>query len=95
MSAKEIATKIAIEFITKAAEKDKTGEEKEIEVCKLLSKLDNNIIGLGFIPDELETQLLDLGIDKVQEFLSEIDIKAFVKKQYQRIKLILKRLFNN
>lgn len=94
MTAKEVATKVAIELITKAAEQDKTGEEKEAEVCEFLSKLDNHIIGLNFIPDELEAELLDLGIDKVQEFLSEIDIKAFVKKQYHRIKLVLKRLFH-
>ena len=92
--AKELATKIAIELITKASEKNKTGEQKEAEVCKILSRLDNNIIGLGFIPDELEAQLIDFGIDKVQEHLDKIDLKDFVKTQYNRIKSLLKRLFN-
>jgi hypothetical protein len=95
MTAKEIATKVAIELIAKAAEQDKTGEEKEAEVCEILSKLDNHIIGLNFIPDELEAELLDLGIDKVQEYISNLDIKAFVKTQYNRIKRLLKRLFRH
>ena len=91
---KEIATQIAIELITNVAQEDITGEEKEQKVCEFLAKLDNGVVGLGLIPDSLEAKLLDIGIDKVQEHLDKIDLKAFVKTQYNRIKSLLKRLFN-
>lgn len=91
--AKELATKVAIEFITRAADTTMTGEEKEASVCKILSKLDDNVIGLNLIPNELEAKILDIGIDKVQEYLDKVDLKAFVKTQYNRIKSLLKRLF--
>ena len=32
-------------------------------------------------------------IDKVQEYLDKVDLKAFVKTQYNRIKSLIKRLF--
>ena len=92
---KEIATQIAIELISSVAQEDLTGEEKEQKVCTFLAKLDNGVVGLGLIPDALEAKLLNIGIDKVQEHLDKIDLKYFVKTQYNRIKSLLKRLFKN
>ncbi len=90
-TAKELATQVAIQVMTTVSTEELTGEEKEAKVCEFLAKLDDNIIGLNFIPNALEAQILDFGIDKVQEFVSNIDIKAFVKKHYERIKHFFKK----
>lgn len=90
---KEVATKIAIEVITDAANKELTGEEKEAKVCEFLAKLDDNIPVVNFIPNSLEAEILEIGVDKIQEFFTSIDIGFFVKKHYERIKSLLKKIF--
>ena len=86
---KEIATQLANVVIANAANKELTGEEKEAKVCAFLATLDNSIPMANFIPDTLEAEILDAGIDKVQEFFTKVDIKSFVKKCFNRIKHLL------
>ena len=86
---KEIATQLANVVIANAANKELTGEEKERKVCEFLATLDNSIPMANFIPDALEAEILDAGIDKVQEFFAKVDVKAFVKKCFNRIKHLL------
>lgn len=93
-STKEVAEQIAIHVMTSVADQELTGEEKLEKVCEFLVKLDDGIIGLNFIPNEIEAQLLETGIENVIEFLKEIDVKSFVQKNYNRIKNLLKRMFH-
>ena len=86
---KEIATQLANVVIANAANKELTGEEKEHKVCEFLATLDNSLPVANFIPDTLEAEILDAGIDKVQEFFAKVDVKSFVKKCYNRIKHLL------
>lgn len=88
---KEVAVQLANVAISAAANEDLTGEEKERRVIEFLVKLDDGLPLVGFISNELEADLLDLGVDKVQEYIAKLDIKAFVKKQYNRIKHIFKK----
>ena len=90
-TAKELAAQVAIQVMTTVSTEELTGEEKEAKVCEFLAKLDNGIPFAGYIPDALEAQLLDYGIDKIQEYIAKSDIKAFVKKHYQRIKHFFKK----
>ena len=86
---KEIATQLANVVIANAANKNLTGEEKEHKVCEFLATLDNSLPAANFIPDSLEADILDAGIDKVQEFFTKVDVKSFVKKCFNRIKHLL------
>jgi len=86
---KEIATQLANVVIANAANKKLTGEEKEAKVCAFLATLDNSIPMANFIPDALEAEILDAGIDKIQEFFGKIEIIPFVKKCFNRIKHLL------
>ena len=88
---KEIAIQIANLAIAEASAKDKSGEEKEHEVCEFLANLTNMIPIVQFLPDELVADALDLGLDKIQEYFNNHDIKVFVKKLYNRIKHIFKK----
>ena len=94
MTVKEVANKIAIEVITQVANHELTGEEKETKVCEFLAKLDDALPVANFIPNALEIEILEIGVDKVQAYLHSIDIKAFVKKNYTRIKSLLNKLFH-
>lgn len=94
MTTKELATKIAIEVITDVARQDLTGEEKKDKVCAFLAKLDDNLPLAGFIPNAIEAEIIEVGIEKVQEFFAKVDIPAFVEKTYGRIKHLLKKLFH-
>ena len=87
---KEAAIQLTNVVIAAAAEEDLTGEEKEAKVCDFLATLDNSIPGANFIPDSLEAKILDIGIDKLQEFFKD-DIKPFIKKCYERIKHLFKK----
>lgn len=91
-TARELVNKIAIEVITiVASDKELTGQQKQEKVVKFICDLDNGTIA-GVIPDELEEAILNYGIDKLQEFVKLINIPAFVEKNYQRIKHLLKKL---
>lgn len=85
---KETAIQLTNVVIANYANEELTGEEKEAKVCEFLATLDNSIPGANFIPDTLEAKLLDIGLDKLQEFFVD-DIKPFVKKCYERIKHLL------
>lgn len=88
---KETAIKLTNLVIADAANKDLTGEEKEHNVIEFLVKLDDALPGADFIPNSLEAEVLEIGIDKIQEYFSKLDIKALVKKCYERIKHIFKK----
>ncbi|MEI8129327.1 MAG: hypothetical protein WCG95_06880 [bacterium] len=87
---KETAIKLANLAIAEAANKDLTGEEKEHNVIEFLIKLDDNLPIADFVPNALEAQIIEIGVDKIQEYFSSLDIKALVKKCYERIKHIFK-----
>ena len=86
---KEIATQLANVVIANAANKELTGEEKEAKVCEFLATLDNSIPIANFIPDSLESDILDAGIDEIQTFFVKVGITPFVKKCFNRIKHLL------
>lgn len=88
---KETAIKLANLVITDAANKDLSGEEKEHRVIEFLVKLDDALPVADFIPNALEAEIVEIGVDKIQEYFSKHDIKAFVKKCYERIKHIFKK----
>lgn len=91
-SVKEVATKLTIEAMAVAqATAGMTGEEREHFVIRKLVTLDNATI-LGLLPDEIEAQYACEIVDKLQEFFAKINVKAFVKKNYERIKSFLKRI---
>lgn len=86
---KEVAIQLANLVIADAANKELTGEEKEAKVCEFLATLDNSIPVASFIPDSLEAKILEIGVDEVQAFLTKTGITPFVKKCFNRIKVIL------
>lgn len=88
---KETAIKLANLVIANAVDKDLTGEEKEHSVCEFLVKLDDNLPIANFIPNALEAEILEAGVDKVQAYFAEHDIKVLVKKLYERIKHFFKK----
>lgn len=88
---KEIAIQIANLAITEAAAKDKTGEEKEHEVCEFLANLTDLVPVVAFLPNDLVADALDLGLDNIQAYFTKHDIKVLVKKLYNRIKHIFKK----
>jgi len=92
--AKDVLEKVAIEVMTEVSDKALTGAQKEKEVCEFLAKLDDNIPIADFIPNELEAEILDTGIDKLQEIVKEIDLPSFVKSCYGKIKTLLNKLFH-
>jgi hypothetical protein len=89
-TAKDLAAQIAIQAMTTVSTEGLTGEEKEHKVIEFLVTLDNGVPMVNFVPDFLEAQIIEFGVDKIQEYISHIDIKAFVKKHYERIKHFLK-----
>jgi hypothetical protein len=92
-TAKEILNQIAIQVITTVAEdKTLTGQQKQEKVVEFIANLDNATFA-GVIPDYLEEAALNYGIDKLQEFVKLIDIPSFVKKNYLRVRTLLKKLF--
>jgi len=91
-TAKELATQAAIQVMTTVqATPGLTGEEREHQVCESLSCAMGAIPYVNMIPQELRAKILEFGADEVEEFLSKVDIKAFVKTHYERIKHFLKR----
>lgn len=90
-STKEATIQLANVLIANAANEDLTGEEKEAQVCEVLGDILGFVPGISYIPSKLRAKLLDIGLDKIQEFLAEVDLKAFVKTRYERIKHILGR----
>jgi len=83
---KETAVKLVNLVIADAQDKDLSGEEKEHKVCEFLVKLDDALPVADFIPNALEAEILEFGVDKIQEYFAKLDIKALVKKCYERIK---------
>jgi hypothetical protein len=93
-TAKEILNQIAIQVITTVAEdKTLTGQQKQEKVVEFIANLDNATFA-GVIPDYLEEAALNYGIDRLQEFVKLIDLPAFVKKNYLRVRTLLKKLFH-
>lgn len=88
---KEVATQLANVVIANAANEDLTGEEKEHKVFEFLVKLDDALPVADFIPNSLEALILETGVDKIQAYFAEHDIKTLVKKLYQRIKHLFKK----
>jgi hypothetical protein len=88
---KETAIALTNLVIADAANKDLTGEEKEHSVIEFLVKLDDALPGTNFIPNALEAEIVEIGVDKIQEYLASLDVKALVKKLYNRIKHIFKK----
>ena len=91
MEVKETAIKLANLVIADAADKDLTGEEKEHRVIEFLVKLDDALPVANFIPNALEAEIIEIGVDKIQEYFSKLDVKSLVKKCYQRIKHLFKK----
>ena len=91
-SVKETATKLVVGAMTLAQETaGLTGEEREHAVIRKLCVLDNATI-FALIPDELEAQAACAILDELQEFFAKINLKAFVKKNYERVKHLLQRI---
>jgi len=89
---KEIATKLTIEAMAVAqATAGFKAEDREHFVIRKLCTLDNATI-LGLIPDELEAQAACAIVDKLQEFFAKVNVKAFIKKNYERVKSFLKKI---
>jgi len=83
----ELITKVAGALMvaeTKSA--GLTGEEREHNVIENLCHLDDNVVGLGLIPNELEAEVVEYGVDELQEAISKIDLESFVKTEWQKIK---------
>ena len=87
---KDVAVQLANVVMANVANEKLTNEEKEHKVIEFLVTLDNGFPAVGFIPDALEALVVETGVDKVQEYFSKIDMKAFIKKYWARIKHIFK-----
>lgn len=85
---KDVAVQLANVAIVNYNDKSLTGEEREHKVCQFLANLTNMIPQVAWIPDELIADVLDAGVDNIQEFYGE-DVKPFVKKCFNRIMHIL------
>ena len=83
---KEVAVQLANVAIAAAVNEKLTGEEKERKVIEFLVKLDDNIPMVNFIPNALEAEILDVGLDNLQAFFADHNPKEFVKKCFNRIK---------
>ena len=88
---KEIAVQLTNVVIANAADEDLTGEEKEHKVIEFLVKLDDNLPIANFIPNVLEAQIIEAGVDNVQAYFKDHSPIDFVKKCYQRIKHLIKK----
>lgn len=92
---KEIAVQLANVLIANAADEKLTGEEKEHRVIEFMVKLDDNLPFIGALSNELEASIVEVGVDKVQAYIHEMNIagniKSFVKKCYNRIRHIFKK----
>lgn len=86
---KEVAIQLANVAIVNYNDKTLSGEEREHNVIAFLTKLDDNIPGVNFIPNALEAKIVEIGVDKLQEYYGD-NIKSFVKKCFERIKHILR-----
>lgn len=90
--AKELATQVTIQVMTAVqAAEGLTGEEREHQVCESLACAAGAIPYINIIPQELRAKILEFGVDELEEFFSKIDIKAFVKKHYERVKHFFKK----
>lgn len=85
---KEVAMQLANVAIVNYNDQTLTGEEREHKVIEFLVKLDDNIPMVNFIPNALEAQIVEIGVDKLQEFFGD-NLQPFVKKCFNRIKHIL------
>ena len=83
---KETAIKLANFVMVNASQEDLTNEEKEHKVIEFLVTLDDGLISQLILPNSLEAAILEVGVDKIQAYFSKIDMKAFVKKYWARIK---------
>jgi len=83
---KETAIKLANFVMVNASQEDLTNEEKEHKVIEFLVTLDDSLISQLILPNSLEAAILEVGVDKIQAYFSKIDMKAFVKKYWARIK---------
>ena len=92
-TAEELTKQLTITVISAVANQELTGEQKMDKVCQFISTLDDSIIGLNFIPNALEAEILELGLDKIQDFVKGLDVKAFVQTNYNRVKYALKKIF--
>lgn len=88
---KETAIALTNLVIADAANKDLTGEEKEHAVIEFLVKLDDSLPIADFVPNALEAEIVEIGVDKIQAYLATLDIKALVKKLYNRIKHLFRK----
>lgn len=88
---KEVAIKLANVVMANAAQEDLTNEEKEHKVIEFLVTLDDGFPAVGFIPNSLEALVIETGVDKIQAYFSKLDMKAFVKKYWARIKHLFGR----
>ena len=88
---KEVAIQLANVLISNAANEDLDGEAKETKVIEFIVKLDDMLPIANFIPNALEAQMLDIGLDIIQEYFKKHDIKDFIKKCYNRIKHLFKK----
>lgn len=93
-TAEELTKQLTITVISAVADQKLTGDEKMDKVCQFISTLDDSVIGLNFIPNALEAEMIELGLDKMQEFISGLDVKAFVQTNYNRVKYALKKIFH-
>ena len=87
---------LAVAEMAKPENQHLTGEEKEHKVCEFVAGIVKNLLSpvcppVAWIPQELIANFLDYEVDEVQEVISEIDVKSFVKKQYNRIKHLFKK----
>lgn len=88
---KDVAVKLANVVMANVANEKLTNEEKEHKVIEFLVTLDDGFPAVGFIPNSLEALVVETGVDKLQAYFSKIDMKAFVKKYWARIKHIFKK----
>lgn len=90
-NAKELAAAITCNVIATVSNQSIPGGEKHEKVFEYLSKIDNGVPYLGWIPDSLEAEAMDLGWDAIVAELKKVDLHAYIEKHFQRIKHLFKK----
>lgn len=90
-NAKELAAAITCNVIATVNNQNIPGGEKHKKVFEYLSKIDNGVPYLGWIPDELEAEAMDFGWDEIVAELKKVDLHAYIEKHFQRIKHLFKK----
>lgn len=68
---KQIANEVAAEVMTTVTQKGKSWDETEMEICEIISKLDDGIPVINLIPNSLEATFLKYEVDNVEKFFHE------------------------